>query len=373
MSLPAGMEQSVRNLLINCAQLQPDDRLLMVHEPPDLGWYDAAVVSAVEAGAREIGCETDVLTACAPDTDQPHISRAAHNYDCTIYLARIGDQDRFAPARDGRRTVMVYSRDAASFASSFGRTDHRAMQAFKLAMDATLANAGEISIECPAGTNLTGQPTGCFRQAAQDVSVRRFPLGVPAPMPAALFSGTVAVSNYLTPTGSRPYHPACLALPATVFAEVDAGQIVNFTGPPALVEQVRQHYARVAEQFGIDRDVVHSWHAGIHPGCFYAGNAADDPDRWSNTVFPNPRLLHFHTCGAYAPGEICWTVLDPTISIDGVALWDKGRLHAERFAQLSQCIVEWRELQALFDNPDPRVGIQSPNADTKLRANGTHR
>jgi hypothetical protein len=27
-------------------------------------------------------------------------------------------------------------------------------------------------------------------------------------------------------------------------------------------------------------------------------------------AFANPRYLHFHTCGNYAPGEIAWSLFD---------------------------------------------------------------
>ncbi len=66
-------------------------------------------------------------------------------------------------------------------------------------------------------------------------------------------------------------------------------------------------YAHVAGLYGIDGGIVHSWHAGIHPGCAFAGSAHDSYERWSGSAFGNPRLLHFHTCGAYAPGRSAGT------------------------------------------------------------------
>ena len=78
--------------------------------------------------------------------------------------------------------------------------------------------------------------------------------------------------------------------------------------------------------FGIDPDVVHSWHAGLHDGCPAGLDPHGDPDLWSNTVFGSPAWLHLHTCGAYAPGEICWMVADPTVEVDGRALWQDGVL-----------------------------------------------
>jgi len=43
-------------------------------------------------------------------------------------------------------------------------------------------------------------------------------------------------------------------------------------------------------------------------------------------IFGSPRHLHFHTCGAYAPGEITWAVLDANVSFDGREYWRDGTL-----------------------------------------------
>ncbi len=88
-------------------------------------------------------------------------------------------------------------------------------------------------------------------------------------------------------------------------------------------------YAHVAGLYGIDGGIVHSWHAGIHPGCAFAGSAHDSYERWSGSAFGNPRILHFHTCGAYAPGEICWNIVDPTVVVDGAVIWDAGRIRLD--------------------------------------------
>ena len=89
----------------------------------------------------------------------------------------------------------------------------------------------------------------------------------------------------------------------------------------------------------------------------YAKPAADDPDRWSNNVFTNPRFLHIHTCGAYAPGEICWMVQDPTVSVDGRDLWRQGRLNVYAFEPLQREAEKWPVLVELFANPSDEVGI----------------
>jgi hypothetical protein len=285
------------------------------------------------------------------------ITSAVKRHDCTIFFARIGDQNRFAEPPPGCRTVMVYARNVEALASAYGRTDQRAMLDIKRCVNDAFAGASHIEISCALGTTMSGTPaTGSFEGPA-DVSVARFPLAVPAPVLASGFSGRVALAHYLTTTGSMPYEPSSVSIDTVVHAEVANGRIDRFTGCADAVSAIEHHYDHVSSMFGIDKSVVHSWHPGIHPACFYPGDVADHPDRWSNNIFANPRFLHFHTCGDYAPGEICWMVLDPTISVDGVKLWENGRLCVSQFDGFSATIGRWPELKDLFDNPDMRIGL----------------
>lgn len=352
------LASGARNLLIDCAGLTTGEDLLIVHESPGLGWYDLDMPMAVAAEARRMGMDVRLLEAGAPGAEPDRqVADAVAGSDRVIFFARIGDQDRFAPQVPGKTVVMCYCRDAGMLASSYGTTSHRAMTALKHAVDDVLLGASRITITCPLGTEMAGTVPEAVRRQRMDVSVRRFPLGVPQPVTAEAFSGRVALGRYLTPTGSQPYDPACLEIDSPVFAEVAGGRITGFTGDSAAVARVRTHYARVAGTFSIDPDAVHSWHAGIHPGCSYAADIADDPDRWSNTVFTNPRFLHFHTCGSYAPGEICWMVLDPTVRVDGAALWENGRLRVDDFAPTRACCADWPELRALFAAPSDTIGL----------------
>ena len=352
------LAEGARNLLINCAGLEAGESLLIVREDPALGWYDRAAPEAVAQEARARGVTPTLLDVGPPrNAPEPGVAEAIAAHDCTVFFARIGDQDRFAAPLPGTRTVMCYARDAAMLASAYGRASHLAFRDLKDAVNAVLLGAGRIEITCPRGTAYAGTVSEADRAAPADVSVLRFPLGVPQPLDGAGFSGRVAVARYLTPTGSRVYEPPALALEGTIQAEVEAGRIAGFTGERDEVARVRAHYERVAGEFGIDWDVVHSWHAGIHPASAYGADVAEDPDRWSNSVFTNPRFVHFHTCGDYAPGEICWNVLDPSIAIDGVALWDKGRLRPAAFPRTKACLETWPELAALFAAPSDAIGL----------------
>lgn len=350
--------EGARNLLVNCAEVQPGESLLVVEEDPALGWYDREVPSIIAEEAGKLGLAVDRLTVGAPTNNgNAAVTDAVARHDCTIFFARLGDQDRFGALPPGTRSVMSYVRDPAMLASAYGRVEHQALVAVKEAVNVVTLGAERIEIRCPLGTAISGTRSAVEPEGPADVSVRRFPLGVPQPIDASSYSGQVALARYLTPTGSGVYDPACLPLPDVVMAQVEAGRIVGFEGSAETVARVREHYARVSDTFGIDPDVVHSWHAGIHPACAYDPPAGDDPDRWSNSVFTHPRFLHFHTCGGYAPGEISWNLLDHSVLADGVALWDQGRLQLQAFAQTAACAEAWPSLAAHFARPSERIGL----------------
>jgi len=213
-------------------------------------------------------------------------------------------------------------------------------------------------VTCPRGTDYIGRPRWVDDQVTE-VGLKRFPLLVPRPVPANGFSGRVALSRFLIGTGNRFYEPYYLALPNDVIACVENNVITGFEGDKEDVQRVREHYLCVSEQLNIEPWVIDSWHAGIHPGCHFESAAQTDIMRWSGTAFGNPRILHFHTCGNYAPGEISWNVLDPTVMLDGVALWDKGRLQLHHLPAGPEIFARHPNLAYLFENPVRNIGLSA--------------
>ncbi len=358
-TMPAdpALAEAAGNLLFACGGLKPGDAVVICREDPAYGWYDAGLAEVLLATATGLGLAAE-LRDLPPPGVEPDAATAALLLSSAnlIFLARLGDQGRFGPSGGLGRRVMVYARDLAAFGSAFGRTPHAAMQDFKAAMDAVLFSAVEITITCAAGTLITGRAARAPAETSSaltppDVTVRRFPLGVPAPVPGAGFSGRVALVDALTPTGNRSYEPAVLFLQGPVLALVEAGRITGFEGAAQDVATVEAHYRRVSDRFGIDPGVVHSWHGGLHPACPFHLPTGTDRDLWSNTVFANPRLLHFHTCGAAAPGEISWNIIDPTVTVDGTPLVESGVLRPHAFAPLMTAMAAHAALGALFPSP----------------------
>ena len=345
------------NLIENCIGEVKGLTVLLVCEDPRFGWYDSAAPDLVHDELLARGATVRRMLV-GPPGNQPNtdVQTAMNQVDEVIFFSRLGDQGRFHWHYTGPHCVMSYALNEAMLDGGYGTLDHAGMTRMKDAIDNITLHADNILVTCPRGTRFEGRP-GTPAANGADVIISRFPLGIPKPVPADGFQGRAVLSNYLTPTGSKIYTPDCLALDAPVTAHFENSQITRFEGPAGMVADVEAHYARVAAEFGLDAYNIDSWHAGIHPLMAYDSTAAADPLRWSGTAFPHPRLLHFHTCGSGPPGEICWMILDPTVVIDGVALWENGRLHPERFDRSRQVLEELPALAAAFAAPAGPVGL----------------
>ena len=343
------LQSGIHNLLFNCAELNSGDRLLVVSEDPALGWYDPLVSEKLVIEARKFGVETKLLRVNGPDEELGEDAlKYINDATCVIFLARIGDQNRFEPRENNKKVVMSYARTVGTLASSFGTIPYPAVVEMKKAIERIFARAELIHIKCPNGTNLIGESGELNKKAKTDVSMLRFPMVVPMPISARNFSGRVRLIDYLTSTGSRYYEPASVFLEEPIFVYIESGKINRFEGNSKVISRVESHYSKISKLFQIDKDIVHSWHAGIHPGITYDKPIIENPDRWSNTMFASPRYLHFHTCGDYAPGEICWMVRDPSILIDDKPLWLKGEICARKFPETSECLSNWPQLSSVY-------------------------
>lgn len=345
------------NMLRNCAEIRSGDQILIVHEDSGQDYYDRESITAVLEAARNIGAEVEVLEIPVRAKVGPvpaPLRRAMDRTDHTVFMARIGDQLRFGRVL-GKQATVCYALDAHMLGSPFGTVDHRAMLALKDAVNSALNAAEMIRVTCPAGTDFAGPGSTIL---PDDVGIRRFPMSVCTPVSAAAFSGVVALPGFLVGTGSHYYEPYGISYEGRLSAWFDRGKLSGFEGDPAAIKLAEAHYDRVATLFNLDRDCVHSWHVGIHPGCAFPYPARHNFRRWSGSAFGNPRLLHFHTCGAYPPGEISWNVLDPTVELDGTAIWEHGVLHPDRLAGGSAILERHPLLRAAFANSAKAVGLE---------------
>ncbi|MBS0124079.1 hypothetical protein [Thetidibacter halocola] len=365
MSLDFTLDAAMTNLLGHCAGLRAGDRLVVVEEAGS-DYYDGRIGGAVAAAARARGIDTDLhrVPFChAVDGLGEPLTTLMSEADCTIFCARLGDQVRFREMPKGIRAVVCYALDLPMLASAFGAADYRAFLGLKHALDDMLFAAGHIRVTCPRGTDFAGPGPGAALHGPDDVSIIRFPMSTFAPVPAQGFSGRVVLAGFLMGTGSRYYEPYGIGTQGRLIAHFREGRLTGFGGSPVDVAMAEAHYTDIAERFGIDRDAVHSWHAGIHPGCAFANPVEADFLRWSGGAFGNPRILHFHTCGTQPPGEISWNVLDPTVEVDGFKVWEDGVLHPDRVPGAASLLAEYPCAAAAFAHPARDVGIMGALLD----------
>lgn len=348
------------NLLVNCARLSAGERLLVLIEDAASGHYCAGIGPAVADAAREMGVHVQTETVSFQPVVthiEPHIEEAMAAADCTIFFARLGDQIRFCGFGDGKRAIVSYALDLDALKSPFGQADHRAFVALKQAIDRLVGLARSIHVTCPRGTDFTGPGKPELLSRETDVAVTRFPMSVFAPVPVEGYRGRAVMTRFITGTCSRFYTPFAAPLDGHLTAHFEDNRLTGFTGLPDDVARANAHYDHVSGMFGLDRNFIHSWHAGIHPGCAYRAPAEENYERWCSGAFGNPRILHFHTCGAFAPGEISWNILDPTIRIDGVSVWENGVLHVDRVPGGAEILDTYPTARLAFEAPAQDVGL----------------
>lgn len=348
-----------RNLLVNCAQARPGDRLLIAYEPPENGYFDDDAHECVTQEAKRMGLAVDVVDV-GFDARNPHLSdglrQRMQDFDIILFLARLGDQLRFSDMPPGKKVIVSFALNAHLLGTGFGNAHHAAFLELKNEANSVISRADQVRITCPAGSDVVGK-SDIVIGPESDTTIMRFPMSVFTPVPATGFTGRIALPGFLTGTGSRYYDGYTVELDGPVHALLSNGRLAGFEGDPRNVERANAHYDRISALFGIDRDFVHSWHAGIHPGCGFPWDARSSYERWGGVAFGNPRILHFHTCGAYAPGEISWNVIDPTIEVDGVKIWDRGTFRAETLPSGADILSRYPCAASLFEHPDRDVGI----------------
>ena len=359
-----------RNLLLNCAAARPGERLLIAYEPSQYAYFSDDAHECVAEEAKRMGLAVDVMDV-GFDANNPRLSeelrRRMRNFDIILFLARLGDQLRFSDMPPGKRVIVSFALNAYLLGTGFGNAHHAAFLELKNAANSVISRADEVRITCPAGSDVTGK-SNVILGPEVDTTIMRFPMSVFTPVPAAGFTGRVALSGFLTGTGSRYYDDYTIEFDGPVHALLSSGRLTGFEGNSLDVERANAHYDRVSTLFGIDRNFVHSWHAGIHPGCGFPWDGASDYKRWGGVAFGNPRILHFHTCGAYAPGEISWNMIDPTIEVDGIKYWDRGAFRAKLLPNGADILSRHPCVASLFEHPERDIGI--PAAGNKAVSEG---
>ena len=350
---------AVENLLFQCAEGEPGDTLLIVHEKIDQNYYDANLHWLISEHAKALGFLVRFFPIeFDPDVKAPtaDLIEATSSVDHTLFIARLGDQIRFRTDTQNRNKIISYAIDSDMLASQFGIADYKGFEALKVEINNFMMKADAIHVTCPAGSDFFGYVKD-FDKEPSDVTIKRFPMSIFSPLPAVNFSGCIAQNGFLVGTGSQYYSPYACELKKTLFIDFSGNEILDFRGDVEDITTAKEHYNFVAKKYGVNPYYVHSWHAGMHPSCSFKFPASKSFERWSGAAFGNPRLLHFHTCGEDPPGEISLNIVDPTISVDDKKIWDNGRLHPERLPNGKDLIKDYPSLAHAFANPAKEIGL----------------
>ena len=353
------IEKGLNNLLVKCARIECRKKLLIVHEEEKYGFCDLNLVSQVAKYCEELGAISKVVEVpfrSEYPAISPAMKQAMENADVVVFLARLADQLRFQDFPNCSKAIINYASTTPRLASSFGQADYEGFCYLKSLLDSFLAKAQEIEVTCPKGTNFKGSGDLLMGKEG-DVNIIRFPMLVFSPISSHGYQGKLAVPGFLIGTSCNFYPNYILELDETLYVTFEGNRLLGFEGKASDVEKANNHFDYVSKRYGLDRNRVFSWHAGIHPGNIYSENMMANPAVWCSSIFGNPRLLHFHTCGNQPPGEISWNVIDPTIRVDGVEIWSEGNLNLQKLPGANMILNNYQDIKQLFANPGKEIGL----------------
>ncbi|MGB5708115.1 MAG: hypothetical protein WBM41_14945 [Arenicellales bacterium] len=329
-SLQESAEVGTDNLLLKCIRITGGESVLLILEPEAETVYDHEAWKIIQDRIKNVGCSVEVMrpNLITDPKDFPEsVATAMQQHDHTLFLSRIGDYSRFTPLPGIGSKTLCYARTAEMLASPFAAICHQLMSTLLEKLENELMAAEIWRINCDLGTDIQG--TFCWPSQQHliddEFSLGLFPVTTFKPVPCDTAHGQVALSRWLVPGAAAKLKPSTLSFDDLVNVEVQQGTIKGIRGPKQSVQRIADFYDFVSQQLRVTRDRVHSWHAGINPFTYYRGDVDTELEKWGAISFASPRYLHFHTCGDVPPGEIAWSVFNPTVQVDGETFWEDGQ------------------------------------------------
>ena len=323
-------QNGVDNLLLKCVDIKPGESLLLVMEPQDISIYEETIGNLIHQRAHDLGAAISVvrpnLISDPRDFPEPVIAKMAA-VDHTLFLSRLGDYCRFHTLQSDSTKTLCYARSAETLNSAFSGTCHHLMSKLLQKFERELMAANHWHISCELGTDIEG--TFCWPSLNEgnddEFSLELFPVTTFKPVPCNTACGVVAISRWLLPGAAAKVDPATLSFDDVVNIEVRNGAMVAMSGPDRSMDKINRYYDFVANELSVNRNRVHSWHAGINPFTEFLDDVDNNLEKWGAISFASPRYLHFHTCGDVPPGELAWSIFNPSVTIDGERFWHNGQ------------------------------------------------
>lgn len=341
---------AARNLLVDCAGITAGSEVLFINEHGK--GVDPGVVAFLEEQARGLGAKVSSLwpaRAESPEAIPDDVMAAIESSPITIFNHQIGPLLRLRPAKGPGVRVLNYAATLPVLDSEFARIPNGLWLEVMDKLVARIGAAKTWRVTCPLGTDMSGEmPPPAKNANPTGFSLRSFPMDTHSPVPSPRGSGKIAFKWFVT-SSTHDLGTEGITLQAPLMATVKDGKIVSWDGPAQAVEQATTFLGEIGSRYGKDPFIVNSWHAGVNPQACVAFGATQSLEQWMLLAHGNPRILHFHVVGEKVPGEISATVVDATVTLDGEALWDKGRLRAFDGAEYRAIAARWPGGERAFE------------------------
>ncbi len=354
-----GRQVAADNLLLHCAGVQSGKDVLFINERCDA--VDPEVVAYLEARARVHGARVRSISpprAESPEGIPADLMGAIESAQITIFNHQLGSLLRLRPARGNGVRVLNYATNWKVLDSEFARIPYGLWTNAASHIVGKLGHARTWRVQCPRGTDISGempQMQSAEGRASTGFTLHSFPMDTHPPLVSLSASGRIAFRWFVS-SAVHDLGIEGITLENPVLAEVERGRVVQFTGDSRTVEKARRFLEEIGTRYGKDPFTVNSWHVGINPQTRVAFGPEENLEQWMFVAHCHPRILHFHVVGETVPGEISATVLDPTISLDGVVQWEAGRLHMLEDQEMVALSRKWENGERAFAL-QPDVGV----------------
>ncbi|MFS4583651.1 hypothetical protein [Phaeobacter sp. C3_T13_0] len=322
------IRDSVRNLLVQCAGAQENDRVLVVGEAGSNTFFEPQLAIDFAREATEIGFRASHILAEPVVSAQEFpttVAAAMAEADITVFFSRLGDQVRFlaSPGKGGK--VMSYALTRRHMASDFGATDFATTEYILEQLLEVISSASSYRIFKANGTDLVGE----IRNSSEETdlipfSLKLFPTMIFPPIGFRNLSGTLLVEDFTLSTSTRAYQNSVLMMTSPVKLTIESGRIVAFEGETEMIAALKEQCRRAASITGGDPFRLNSWHTGVNPFTFFEGDPFANLERWGTVAYGSPRYTHIHAAGQ-DPGDLSFQLFDASIAFDDEWIWKDGR------------------------------------------------
>jgi len=188
-----GIEKGLHNLLVRCARIDSQNRVLIVHEEEKHGFCDFNAVVQAKRYCDKLGADAGLIEIpfiTETPVISPSIRLQMEEADIVIFFVRLVVQMRFRDFPNCSKTIMNCASTTSRLESSFGYANYEKYCHLEFHLNGVFSNAKEIRVTCQRGTDFAG-PGDRMMEKEGDVSIIRYPISIKG------FSGKIAVPGFL--------------------------------------------------------------------------------------------------------------------------------------------------------------------------------